>query len=201
MNAIDTKFAAKWFTGKALENAVAALQMLNESVAQGYWVPKASVKVPAALSKSNVAKKLAGFSSEICTMAKVYGPDRIDSAWKLQHNLNFGCFKAMADVDLHGLMDAVKTGEAKILVAKAMEFAADFAPVVDALNHLDKVSEANKKLAESNDKNPMGICACCFRAQKVKPSGTMFAHGYERPGYGYIEGGCPGSEFPPYEVK
>lgn len=48
--------------------------------------------------------------------------------------------------------------------------------------------------------NPTAVCACCFRTQKVKPNGTMFKHGYERPGYGYIIGGCPGEEFPPYSL-
>lgn len=50
-------------------------------------------------------------------------------------------------------------------------------------------------------KNPEAICACCFRAQKVKPDGNMFKHGYQRPGYGYIIGGCPGENFPPYAAK
>lgn len=52
-----------------------------------------------------------------------------------------------------------------------------------------------------NSKNQTKTCACCFRAQKVKPTGTMFKHGYTRPGYGYIEGGCPGDSFAPYEVS
>lgn len=50
-------------------------------------------------------------------------------------------------------------------------------------------------------KNLTQTCACCFRAQKVKPNGKMFVHGYTRPGYGYIEGGCPGNQFAPYEVS
>ena len=49
--------------------------------------------------------------------------------------------------------------------------------------------------------NPTAVCACCFRAQKVKPTGTMFKHGYQRPGYGYIIGGCPGEDFLPYCLK
>ena len=50
-------------------------------------------------------------------------------------------------------------------------------------------------------KNPNKTCACCFRDQKVKPVGSMFKHGYERPGYGYVVGGCPGDRFQPYEVS
>ncbi len=50
-------------------------------------------------------------------------------------------------------------------------------------------------------KNHSATCACCFNNQKVKPTGTMFKHGYTRPGYGYILGGCPGDMFAPYEVS
>jgi len=50
-------------------------------------------------------------------------------------------------------------------------------------------------------KNHSATCACCFNSQKVKPVGTMFKHGYTRPGYGYILGGCPGDGFAPYEVS
>jgi hypothetical protein len=197
----SNEIAAKWFTGKAQTAAIEAFQMLNDSLALGYWVPKASVKVPAALGKSNVAKKLSKSSTELNTMENTYGEGRVGEAWDLVHNLYFGSFKGLARVDLIKLMDKVSTPEAKVIVAKGMEFVADFAAVVVAMEHLNKVSAANKKLAMSDDKNPMGICACCFRAQKVKPTGTMFAHGYERPGFGYIVGGCPGDMFKPYEVK
>lgn len=50
-------------------------------------------------------------------------------------------------------------------------------------------------------KNLDGTCACCFSVQKTRTegSGQMFKHGYTRPGYGYIVGGCPGDRFLPYE--
>lgn len=58
--------------------------------------------------------------------------------------------------------------------------------------------------AKPESKNVMGTCACCFSNQKTQTktansSGTMFHHGYERPGNGYIEGACPGHDFLPYE--
>jgi hypothetical protein len=82
------------------------------------------------------------------------------------------------------------------------EMVVDFAPVTAAIAHLEEVSEENKALVDGQASgNPMGICACCFRAQKVRPNGLMFNHGFTRPGWGYIVGGCPGAEFKPYSVR
>lgn len=197
---MDTDFLAKWFTGKALVNATDAVRILNASIEVGYWVERGSTKVPAALSKSNVAKKVA-FADELDVMAKDYTHALQREAWSIEHNFMFGNFMGMANVNFAALEAAVTTDEAKATIAKAKEFVNDFAEVVAACAKLDKESEANKKLAKAKaDGNPVGICACCFRAQKVQPSGTMFNHGYERPGVGYIIGGCPGSRFPPYSV-
>lgn len=202
MSAIDSAFLSKWFTGKALVNAQEALNLLNESITLGYWAPKASVKVPAAMSKSNVAKKLSDSSEEINAIEKDYDNAAQKAAWSLKHNLYFGSIVNLSAMDLPSLMVAVTTPEARVVCTKAMELVADFAPVLAAIAKLEKESEANKKLAKAKaDGNPTGICACCFRAQKVKPDGTMFQHGYERPGIGYIVGGCPGSSFKPYAVS
>ena len=199
---MNTDFINKWFTGKALTNATEAMSLLNESIAAGYWVGRASVKVPAALSKSNVANKASKKSEEINARAKDYNNAAQRVAWEVQHNLYFGSFTNIAKVDFAALEAVVTTNEAKATVSMAKEFASDFAEVVVAIATLNKESDANKKVAKSNeDGNLTGICACCFRAQKVKPTGTMFKHGYERPGYGYVVGGCPGDEFPPYSVR
>lgn len=41
-------------------------------------------------------------------------------------------------------------------------------------------------------------CPCCFRPIAVVGS-VMAKHGFTRPGYGFIVGGCPGDKFKPYE--
>lgn len=82
------------------------------------------------------------------------------------------------------------------------EMVNDFAGVRAAIAHLEEVSEENKALVDGQASgNLMGICACCFRAQKVRPNGLMFNHGFSRPGWGYIVGGCPGADFKPYSVR
>lgn len=52
---MQTTNILSWFKGKALENARAALGLLSGSEAQGFWIPGASRKVRAALSKANIA--------------------------------------------------------------------------------------------------------------------------------------------------
>jgi hypothetical protein len=50
-------------------------------------------------------------------------------------------------------------------------------------------------------------CGCCFGEFKTVESprsenfGKMVRHGYERPGHGYIEGGCWGEHTVPFEVS
>lgn len=45
-----------------------------------------------------------------------------------------------------------------------------------------------------------GTCGFCWRVQKI-PNGLLANHGYNRPGYGYIEGQCLGSRHAPWEVS
>jgi hypothetical protein len=46
----------------------------------------------------------------------------------------------------------------------------------------------------------IGNCQICERDQKLH-KGRMVHHGYRRPGYGSIEGDCPGVDELPYEVS
>lgn len=55
---MNTAAILYWFTGKAKTNAETALDLLTRSAEQGFWIPGASRKVRAALSKSNVARKI-----------------------------------------------------------------------------------------------------------------------------------------------
>ena len=46
----------------------------------------------------------------------------------------------------------------------------------------------------------IGTCPACGRAIKVR-NGKLVHHGYERPGYGYIEGDCFGVHYEPHETS
>lgn len=45
-----------------------------------------------------------------------------------------------------------------------------------------------------------GTCQMCCRVQAVE-GGLMVLHGYERPGWGYVKGSCPGTAEPPAELS
>lgn len=54
--------------------------------------------------------------------------------------------------------------------------------------------------------SPRGTCQVCFRRQVAKPKRgqkgpRMVVHGYNRPGYGAIEGECPGHGEVPFELS
>lgn len=184
MNSIELN-VAKWFTGKSAEKATEALNLLNESMELGYWVARGSVKVPAALSKSNVAQKASKSAQQ--GSRSYESPD-----YRIAFVMYYGQLSHLQDTDATSDSDLAKMFN---------DYKEDFKAVCEAIEYLNAESKNNKALAESDDTNPIGICACCFRPQRVKPSGTMYNHGYRRPGFGFILGGCPGEQFPPYAVK
>lgn len=50
-----------------------------------------------------------------------------------------------------------------------------------------------------------GTCPCCFRNIKLKDRGSqhpvIVLHGYQRPGWGSVQGQCIGVDFPPFELS
>ena len=54
--------ARKWYKGKAQDKALEAAQLLDDSLAQGYWVSGAVRKCRAAFSKVNVKPRAAGLA-------------------------------------------------------------------------------------------------------------------------------------------
>lgn len=46
-----------------------------------------------------------------------------------------------------------------------------------------------------------GTCAACCRPMKLDARGLLVLHGYERPGYGHVEGQCMGVGHRPHEVS
>lgn len=55
--------------------------------------------------------------------------------------------------------------------------------------------------------SPKGTCQVCFHRQvakaprRSKAEPTMVLHGYQRPGWGYINGECPGTREVPFELS
>jgi hypothetical protein len=211
MDNVNADFLTKWFTGKSLVKAQEAMTLLNDSLKATYWLNRGAQKVPAALSKSNVGRKLGDAIESFCKkdlgytfVPKYEGmtPSYYNHpVYELSSPFQYGKFQSMCEIDMLGIMESVTSLDAKAFVAKGMEYAADFKPVADAIKYLNEESESNKQLTEAFDaKNPVGQCACCFRVQKVKPDGTMFKHGFQRPGDGEIYNECEGYRFKPYRL-
>lgn len=126
-----------WFTGKALENASAALDMLAQSEAVGEWVPKASRTVRAALSKSNVAKKIAHKHRAGLEAIGNYQSPEGHRGWDVAFILNFGQFWGRRDVDFAAVLAQAPNVDLKQAVLDCERFVRDFAPVAKLLNRLD----------------------------------------------------------------
>lgn len=138
-----------WFSGKGKEKAALALQLVAESVAQGYWVPGASRKVRAVLSKANVARNFGIKHGYIIESLKVgyevpsrsgYGTRdaAYETASALASALKYADYYRVQKVDFDLLRKAAgDNDELRSIVETGARYAADHAELVRALNELD----------------------------------------------------------------
>ncbi len=123
---INTKAILSWYTGKSLEGAALALDLLEKSEDAGFWLPGSSRKVTSLLSKQNVANKLAkshASSSSILTYALI--------------EMQFGAFKRAPDV-LVKLAGGTSGRPADFAVlADVRRWAETFTPVATLVHLLD----------------------------------------------------------------
>jgi hypothetical protein len=136
---INKASVLKWFTGKSLTNATLALEMLEASIEAGYWLPKASTKVRAALSKANVIAKLAKATPTLETIGR-YGLQENGmavSGWEVRHNAWFGSFCNAQDVHYDAVMERTDNVELRNVIATVKAWASDLAPVAAAIKKLD----------------------------------------------------------------
>lgn len=132
MNALNVKavrlLVLTWYTGKAREKARTAFDLLEASIAQGSWVPKASRTVVATLGKSNVAEKFAREHVSIqhdLHMLLMYG-------WACKYAQKIDLAAAHASNNTNNV-DAA---------AFAETYLADFAAVREAIERLDATRPA-----------------------------------------------------------
>lgn len=140
---IDRAAVLAWYTGKALANATAALDVLQQSAAAGSWLPKVSRKVMAALSKPNVAAKFADANRDALDAINHY---RRDNNFKRPHtecgtriaiDLRYGAFQAVQTMNWPALEAGCQSDAERAALAVARKFAADFAPVAALVTKLD----------------------------------------------------------------
>lgn len=152
---IDTKAVLFWFRGAARANAEVALANVQLSMAQGYWEPGVSRAARAALSKANVAAKIAKalpdryyFGHE--KKAYAYGDKEGTAAWhatvdrfeaartaahKLSSAMTYG--GAPGEIDLAALEAAARPGAELAFAEAGRPFVKAFAPLWEAMAILD----------------------------------------------------------------
>ncbi len=145
----DRKRLLGWFKGKSLEKATLGLDLLEASVANGSWIPKASVKVRAAfgggsLRAKQLSEQITLHVNRCLPLTPKWGTpeyeafqyqDRAISA--IVYSLkNCSIFYA-SSYNLNVLDSLPLTSEAKSVLSEVREWTTDWAPVIDAINKLD----------------------------------------------------------------
>lgn len=133
-----------WFSGKSLENAKLALDLLAQSEALGYWIPNASRKVRAAMSKQNVAAKYAG---KHLNAMEYFGINISDQRWEegspaefgreIRSAFSYGNIYRIQDLDFDAARKTARNDLEKEIVENGRRFAADFAEVAALITRLD----------------------------------------------------------------
>jgi hypothetical protein len=159
-DSFETATILRWFTGKSLEKATAALKLLDQSVKQGFWVKGASRSVRAALGKTNVAAKLAnanqvwlerlGVPDGKGTYDSEYAATR-QLGWNIYMSLAYGNFEQLVQLDLAAALNALgpafpapstllplQRQHRTEVLSQVAEYQKAFAPVAAAVAELDE---------------------------------------------------------------
>jgi hypothetical protein len=127
---------------------------------------------------------------EFAVMGLYEIPSRIKKleAWKAKPDKNIKDWKKPFNsslmVDLEGFF------------SQWQQLATDFV----ALKSFVKKGRMPGNTKPKESKNPTGTCQICQREICLMPGdGTIFLHGYQRPGDGFVVGKCEGAKYLPYE--
>jgi hypothetical protein len=142
----------KWFSGKSLEKAKVAVELMEQSIAQDSWIPGASRKCRAAFNKTNVANKLLSPLREGshnllehlgAPEGEQYRPQYRKIAhmgWQISFMLSFGHFdnKHSADIDFEACRTAANEDDLLLKAINGAEQAVkDFAEVYELMDRFD----------------------------------------------------------------
>lgn len=197
MNDINTAAVMKWFSGRAAEKAAVALKDLADSITEGCWKPGVSRSCRAALSKHNVATKLArkhydalhgrGEGGFGLTRENWYQDDNrhiSSSAFNLYMALQHSHHGGLIQFD--ALRAAAQNNGERELVVKGEEFVKDMTPAWEAMRELDNARPkptftflgvsptVTKTLLDAGlDLNLDTIRVCPMEARKVEENGKV----------------------------
>lgn len=127
----------EWFTGKARQNAEHALDLLAQSETAGEWLPGASRKVEAALTKSNIAKRLAMQWGRQLEAIGSYRDPESERGWEIAFLLQYGGWQRATKIDFDAIERKSPSPELTKVIRAAHVFLSDFTPVVELIAVLD----------------------------------------------------------------
>jgi hypothetical protein len=130
----ENKSVLKWFSGKALFNAIEAMDLLEASEKQGYWLPKAATKVRAALGKANEAAKIAKKHGKALEAIGDYRTPQNERGWEVAFMLRYSC--PARDINFVAIRNRAPE-ELKAVVDIGEQFYSDIAPLREAMDRLD----------------------------------------------------------------
>lgn len=148
---VNSEAVLKWYSGKALAKATAAMTLLLESIQAGQWIPKASRSVRAALGKHNIANKFAKGHRGWLEQGFI-DPSKAMSEWEdaapqmgrqIYRAMHYGILSGVSILSTAPLR--VKLGVGGLELPQSIHFALDridqyiqdFGPVGDAMDKLD----------------------------------------------------------------
>lgn len=156
MNKVSFDGISEWFTGKGYENAKWAVQKINESLAEGEWLPKVSRPAKAALDKVNakalkIAKAAEAIGDALPYCSKEYPhlnapgavPGLKEAFRGVYWLLKYGGGRDFTQADLDLIAAHAKTAaheqraEIQEIWAAATRALAGRAPIVAAIKFLD----------------------------------------------------------------
>ncbi len=138
-----------WFKGKSLEKATLGLDLLEASLANGSWVPKASVKVRAAFGGGSLRAKHLGKKLRLEVAPRLpptpkWGTPEYEASRQVSSALDSlvyalrNCSISFADRHDLSILDSLPLSDsAKATLDAAREWTTGWAPVLDAIEQLD----------------------------------------------------------------
>jgi hypothetical protein len=128
----------QWFSGKSLEKAQQAIGWVEQSLAQGYWVPKVSRTARAVLSKPNVAKKLFNQNKWLEDLRVKGEEEFFNTGYQLDHAITYGDMDALREVDFAKIYQLRISPKEREVLTQLEPFKAAFLEVWEALAVLDE---------------------------------------------------------------
>ena len=127
----------QWFSGRSLDKAAEALDLLADSEAAGCWLPGASRKVMGALTKTNVAEKMMRANSWVTG----YGDHTQASEGRWGHNLErlmkYGLWAERRPIDFDWFEARARVVKEVEFVREARHYYLDFALLADLVAQLE----------------------------------------------------------------